>query len=91
MAFISIPVIFVNEDESDDETLNALKQTSEGVEGDLIINTNMLCDYNEMDNKNIVIRMANGDVVQVCLNIKDFENILGEVESIIDIPKVSPN
>jgi len=91
MAFISIPVIFVNEDESDDETLNALKQTSEGVEGDLIINTNMLCDYNEMDNKNTVIRMANGDVVQVCLNIKNFENILGEVESIIEIPKVSPN
>lgn len=83
MAFINIPVFFIEENEF------GLSPTS--TKGVLNINTKLICSYNEMDNKNTIVRLANGDYVEVNLKEKDFEKILGAVESIVDLGTLVSN
>jgi len=88
MAFINIPIIFIEEETEQQENLGLKPNTKEG---EVNVNTQLICSYHEMDNKSVMIRLANGDCIEVDITIDEFEEILGEVESIIEIPKVSPN
>jgi hypothetical protein len=88
MAFISIPIIFAEDDFEKKETLG-LKIKNEVFP--ITINTKMIVAYNEMDNGNTLVRMANGDAYESTIDIDTFEDVLSAVENIIDIKAISKN
>lgn len=88
MAFINVPVLFIEENSEQQENLGLSPKTTAG---EIVINTKLLCAYNEMDNKNTMLRLANGDCVEVNMRKVDFGRILGTVESIIELPKIGAN
>jgi len=88
MSFLRIPVYFV---EGDEEKAENLGLDPEMKEGEIVINTKLLCGYNKMDNGNTMLRLANGDCVEAPIDIDVFEDILSEVDSIYELPAVSPN
>ena len=88
MAFINIKVLFIEDNSEQQENLGLKPGTTEGI---IAVNTQLLCAYNKMDNKNTMLRMANGDCVEANIGINAFEKILGTVESILELPKLSVN
>lgn len=88
MAFIKFPIYFCDDDFEKKEDLG-LK--IEHTQGKISINTQQICAYNEMDNKNILIRMSNGDAYECPLTIDSFEDLLLEVDSIYQLSELSPN
>jgi hypothetical protein len=92
MPFIKIPVVFTDSEEDIEKMENlGLKPKITETDGEISVNTNHICAYNEMDTGETMIRLSNGDCISIPLEIEDFEEILGQVESIIEIPMVSPN
>jgi len=88
MAFLVFPIYFCDDDYEEKENLKVKVEMTEGV---ISINTQQITSYNEMDNKNTSVRMANGDCFECPLGIDEFEGILCEVESIFDLSKVTKN
>lgn len=89
MAFLKVPVLFCSEDDA--EKLENLGLDPEGEEGEIVINTALLCAYNEMTNKHTMARMANGDCVEIPLDIDKFEGVLDKVESIVTLANMGIN
>jgi hypothetical protein len=90
MAFLNFPVYFTDSDEDAEKLENlGLKPTT--TEGEIVINTNMICAYNEMDNGMVMVRLANGDCVEAPIDIDTFEEVLSQVEHIIDLKQISQN
>lgn len=88
MSFLRIPVYFVEGDEEKAENLGLDPEKKEGI---IVINTKLLCGYNPMDNGNVLLRMANGDCIEASIDIDTFEDTLDEVDSIFELPSLSPN
>jgi hypothetical protein len=84
MAFLRIPVYFTDSEE-DLERLENLGLEPKTTEGEIVINTKLICAYNEMDNGSTMVRLANGDCVEVPIDLETFEDILQETESIFDL------
>lgn len=91
MAYLKFPIMFVEDDEEDEEKLHNLGLQNHQYEGIININTNMICAYNEMSNKNTLVRMANGDAYEVPLRETEFEELLTKIESIIDLAAMVRN
>jgi hypothetical protein len=88
--FLRFPVYF-SDSEEDIEKLENLGLKPKTTEGEICINTQMICAYNEMDNGNTMARLANGDCVEVPIDIDSFEDVLGQAEGILDLAEISPN
>jgi len=88
MSFLKFPILFTADDYEQKENL---KLKADAVEAIININTASICAYNEMDNKNVLVRMANGECYEVPLRIKDFENLLKEIESLIELTSIGGN
>jgi len=88
MAFIQFPILFTTDDYEQKINLGLSATTTKCV---ININTASICAYNQMDNKNVLVRMANGECYEVPLTIKDFENLLKEIESLIELTSIGGN
>lgn len=88
MPFIRIPVLFADDEEEKKENLGIKAESSKGV---IIINTHLICAYNEMDNGNTMARLANGDCIEAPMNIDEFEYLLSETEMILNLSDVFEN
>lgn len=91
MAYLKFPIMFTDDTDEDEEKLHNLGLKNNQYEGTININTNMICAYNEMSNKNTLVRMANGDAYEVPLKEEDFEALLEEIENIIDLATLVSN
>lgn len=85
MAYLKFPIYFCEDDFEKKENLG-LKV--EHTQGEICINTQMICAYNAMDNGNVLVRSANGDCYEIPMDIESFENLLAEVDSIFDLKDV---
>ena len=85
MAFIQFPIMFVEDDYEKKVDLGLSPESTKDI---ITVNTQQICAYNEMDNKNTLVRMANGDAYEVPLLISTFEELLSETEVIIDLTKL---
>lgn len=85
MAFLKFPVFFCDDDLEKKENLGLKTETTQG---EICINTQMLCAYNEMDNGNTLARMASGECYEIPMDIDTFEDLLAEVDSIFDLKDV---
>ena len=88
MAFLKFPMLFSEDDYEKKETLGLETTLEEGI---ITINTKQICTYNEMENENVLVRMANGDACELPISEEDFEVLLLEIESIFDLSKVTEN
>jgi hypothetical protein len=91
MAFITIPVFFI--DEEDEEEKKLIGKKSEPESGFIRVNTVNICTYHEAgdDDMDTVLHMVDGTDVIVPLPIDDFENMLNEVENIIKLNAIGQN
>lgn len=88
MAFLKFPIIFGDDDADKKENLGmSLKQTR----GVIVINTQAICGYNEMDNKNVLVRMPNGDCWEIPLKLKGFEELLYKTEILVTLSALEEN
>lgn len=85
MAYLKFPIYFIEDDFEKKENLG-LK--AEKTEGEISINTQMICAYNAMDNGNVLVRMASGECYEIPLDIDSFENLLADVDSLIDLKEI---
>jgi len=88
MAFLKIPITFIEGDAEAMENLGLTPQESTGM---ITINTNLVCAYNQMDNGQTMIRMANGDCAPIPMSEEEFEKLLSEVELIVKLSDVYEN
>jgi len=88
MSFLKFPILFTADDYEQKANLGLKVTTAQCM---ININTTAICAYNEMDNKNVLVRMANGECYEVPLTIKDFENLLKEIESLIELTSIGGN
>jgi len=85
MSFIQLPIMFVEDDYEKKEDLGLSPKSIKDI---ITINTQQICAYNEMENKNTLVRMANGDAYEVPLLLETFEELLSETEVIIDLTQL---
>lgn len=85
MAYLKFPIYFIEDDFEKKENLGLKAETKEG---EISINTQMICAFNEMDNKNVLVRMASGECYEIPLTIDAFEDLLAEVDSIFDLKEI---
>lgn len=88
MTFIKFPVFFT-EDQSEFKSELGLDLAKE--KGEITINTNALCAYNENDNGHVMLRMSNGDCWELPMKMKEFEKILHKGEAMIQLINVENN
>lgn len=88
MAFLTIKIIFAEDDFEQKENLGLEVHHSQG---NMTINTCMIVGYNEMDNGNTLVRMANGDAYETAMGVDTFENRLKEVDLIIRFSEINEN
>ena len=88
MAFVRFPVLWA---EDDFEKKESLGLEVECEEGDITINTKMICAYNEMGNENVMCRMSNGDAYEIPMCIHAFEDILQTVDSLVTLSDITEN
>jgi len=89
MPFLRFPVYF--SDEEDEEKMQNLGLDPDKKEGEIVINTHLICAYNEMDNGLVMVRLANGDCVEVPIDIDTFEEVLSATESVFNLSEFSQN
>jgi hypothetical protein len=90
--FLRFPVYFVEEDDASYEMKENLKLKPDQTEGEIVINTNCICAYNEnSETLNTMCRMSNGDVMELPIDIDAFEDILGQTEGIIKLAEIGNN
>lgn len=84
MAYLSFPMNFAEENSEQKEDLGFKPTTVKGI---IVINTRMICAYNEMDSGNTLVRMSNGDAHDLPIKITKFEKLLAQTETILDLVK----
>jgi len=88
MALLRFPILFTEEEYEKAENLGLDPKTKKGW---VVINTVTICAYNEMDNGNVLVRMANGECYEIPLLVKDFEKILKDIESMVELTTIGGN
>jgi competence transcription factor ComK len=88
MAFLKFPIYF-SEDDADLKENLGLK--SKRIEGEIIINTQQICAYNETDYGYIIVRMTNGECYQIPLKLKEFEDLLYKTEVLVTLQALKEN
>ena len=88
MAFLKIPITFIEEDSDQAENLGLKPQESTGI---ITINTNLICAYNSTDEGYTMIRLANGDCAPIHMKEEEFEKLLSDVELIVKLSDVYEN
>lgn len=83
MAMLKFPVYLIDEEEEEKKENLGIK--TEPPIGDIVINTNTICLYRKLDNGNVFCELANGDNVEIPVDIETFEDILSEAEMIINL------
>ena len=83
MVMLKFPVYMIDEEE--EESKKNLKIETEPAIGEITLNTNTICVYRENDNGNTFCELANGNTVEIPLDIETFEDIIGECEMIINL------
>lgn len=91
MAFITIPIVYVEEDPDDDLGKIKRKNKPPNVQqADLTINTSMIATVIGIDEVNhTMIGMADGNRYQCEWPRDKFEDTLSQVESIVDLGTIS--
>lgn len=89
MAFLHIPVVFVNDDDDEGDLSAILRKKGKKSDADsyVYVNTNSICSFNETDDGNVEARFVNGDYAVIEMDIEDFEEMLLKVDYIVDISK----
>ena len=80
MAFLSIPIKFIEVDELTDK--------QEEYDDIIVVNTNAICSYNSTrDGKSTIVRLVDGNVITVNMDIDDFGDVLESIaqESLYDL------
>jgi len=88
MAFLKFPILFTADDYEQKINLGLKTTTTKCV---ININTASICAYNEMDNENVLVRMENGECYEIPLKLKNFEKLLKEIESLIELTSIGGN
>ena len=91
MAYIKFPILFAKDEDEKWESMGIKPKDSgaEGNPGEIYINTFQICAFNEMDNGDVLVRMANGECYQLPVDIEDFADTV--VDLIVEFPLVSNN
>jgi hypothetical protein len=91
MAFLTIPVFFIDEEDAKEKSKLGLDYEPD--DGFIRVNTNNICTYHETgeEDQDTKLHMTDGTEIIVPLEIEDFEDLLNEVENIIKIDKISQN
>jgi len=88
MSFLKFPILFTVGDYEEKANLGLNPTTTKCI---ISINTTAICAYNEMDNKNVLVRMGSGECYEVPMRLKDFEKLLKEIESLIELTSIGGN
>lgn len=85
MGFIAVPFDFCEDDWEDKEDMGIPAKKIRGI---MVINTQHIIAYNEMDSGNIRVKMSNAEDYEIPLDIDDFEDLLSQIDMIYDLTKL---
>jgi len=89
MAFITIPVLFIDPEDAEESKL--VGKEPQGDTGEVVVNTNCICTYHSTDDGDVVLHMIDGSDIIVPLEIEDWEKLLNDIESVIKLNVIGAN
>jgi len=75
--FIPFTVIFQDIDQEEAELTG---KKPKKIRGESMININLICSFNENDNGNTHLRMANGEIYETIIKYKELKDTINTLE-----------
>jgi len=94
MAFIIIPIVYI-EGVAEDDEISAIKRKKnppKTLEADICINTQMICSYvGEDEHNHTMVTMGDGSIYECTMDVEGFGEMIARVETVIDLSNISIN
>ena len=95
MAFIIIPIVYIEGTAEEDDEISAIKRKKNPpkiLEADICINTQMICSFvGEDEHHHTMVTMGNGNVYECTMDVEEFGDMIDRVETLIDLSDITAN